>query len=66
MFPTAAAMSQNVGIGAAGIFQGIGQDRQAVEGAVGVYGLGETGDGAREPGGVKGDGPERVAEDTPQ
>jgi hypothetical protein len=41
---------QDVGVGAAGIFQCVGQDRQAVEGAVVVDCLGQLDDGAGIPG----------------
>jgi hypothetical protein len=53
MFPRLSAVIQDVLVGAAGIFEGVGQDRQAVEDAVVVDGLGKTGDRGREPGMVE-------------
>src|SRR5271165_5617954 len=57
------AVAQDVLVRAASVFQGVGQDRQAVEGAVGVDGLGEAGDGRREPFALGGDRLEGVAKD---
>jgi hypothetical protein len=45
------------------LLQGVGQDRQLVEGPVVVDGLGEVEDGGRSPGRVEGHGAEGVAED---
>src|SRR5262249_41104735 len=53
------AMGQDVLVPAAGILQGIGQDRQSVEGPVVVDGLGQTPDGSvipRQPAGLNPDG----------
>src|SRR5262249_31770930 len=63
----ATAMIEDVCVGTAGGFQGVGQDGQVVEGPVVVAGLGEPGDGAvppGEPGSGDGGGAEGVAEDT--
>jgi hypothetical protein len=38
MLPRLPAVAQNIGIGAAGLFKSIGQDRQPVEGSVRVDG----------------------------
>jgi hypothetical protein len=43
-------MVQDVGVVAAGVFEGVGEDGQAVEGAVVVDGLGPGGDVRRSPG----------------
>jgi len=51
------------GIRAAGFFQGIGQDGQAVEGSVVVDAFGEGVHGRRLPRGVERDGAKRIAED---
>src|SRR3954453_17546304 len=62
----AAAVTQQVGVGAAGLFEGVGEDRQVVEGAVVVDLPGDRGYGAVVPGqprGIDGDRAERVAED---
>jgi hypothetical protein len=39
LVPRLAAVVQDVSVAAAGVFEGVGQDGQAVEGAVGVEGL---------------------------
>lgn len=41
-----------------GVFEGVGEDGEAVEGAVGVDYFGEVLDGGREAGGGEGDGAE--------
>jgi hypothetical protein len=41
---------QDVGVGAAGVFQGVGQDRQAVKGSFLVDGYGQLRDRGGEPG----------------
>jgi hypothetical protein len=58
-----AAVGEDVRVVAAGVFEGIGQDRHAVEGTVVVDAASERDDGGREPGGIDGDGPEGIAED---
>ena len=61
-----AAMAENVGIGAAGFFEGVGKVRQAVKGSVIINGLGELGDGAvgqLSQAGSKATGKEGIAED---
>ena len=58
------AMVQDVGVIAASVFEGIGEDGQAVEGAVVVDGLSQGGDVRRSPGGVERDGAEGIAEDS--
>ena len=63
VFSRPAAVVQDVGVVAAGVFEGVGEDRQAVEGAVVVDGLGKGGDVRCSPGGMERDGAERVAED---
>jgi hypothetical protein len=45
-----AAVVQDVGVVAAGVFEGVGKDRQAVEGAVGVDRLGQSNNVAGQPG----------------
>ena len=57
-----AAVGQQVRAGAAGFFQGVGQDRQVGETTLGVNGLRHGGNGGRPPGGIEGDGAEGVAE----
>src|SRR5262249_42219256 len=57
------AMVQNVGIIAAGVFEGIGENGKAVEGAVVVDGLTQGSDVRCTPGELEGDGVERVADD---
>jgi len=42
MFPTASAVAQDVLVRAAGVFEGIGQDGQAVEGTLVVDGLSKS------------------------
>src|SRR5271156_4922924 len=63
MWSGASTMAQDVCVGAAGVFQGVGEDGQAVEGTVGVDGLGEGDDGDGEAGWNKGNGAERGTED---
>lgn len=65
MRPRVAEVSQELSVGAAGFFEGIGEDGQLLEGAVGVHGLGDGGDRGGEAGGVEVDrmeGVEDVAE----
>jgi hypothetical protein len=61
---------QDVRVGAAGVFEGVGQDGYAVQGPPVVDGLGELGDGAAipgQPGGVeRGRRAGGAAEDVPQ
>jgi hypothetical protein len=64
-----AKVPEDVGVVTTGVFQGIGEDREAVrvEGAIGqlsliVGGLGKSQDGRRLPSGGEGDGAEGVAE----
>ena len=54
---------KNFSIRASGFFEGIREDRQAVEGAIRVDCGGEELHGRREPGGIGDDGSEGVAED---
>jgi hypothetical protein len=42
MLPRLAAVLQDVGVGAAGVFQGVGEDGQAVEGPFIVDGLSKS------------------------
>jgi hypothetical protein len=56
----AAEVAEDVVAGAAGFFEGVGEDRHGVEAAVGIDAMGEGGDGGSEPGGVEGDGAEGV------
>jgi hypothetical protein len=60
------AVEQQVGAGATGFFECIGEDRQPVEGAGFVEGLRDGDDGWREPGGIGGDGTEGIARDIPE
>jgi hypothetical protein len=55
------AVVQDVLVRAAGVFQSVGQDGHAVEGAVGVNRLGDGGDGGGQPGALEGDGTEGVS-----
>src|SRR5262249_31616754 len=69
MLPRPPAVVEDGLVGAAGILQGIGQDRHPVEGTVVVNGLGNLGDRAvvpGEPGRVEGDGMKWVAHDLPE
>ena len=63
MRPRSPAVVEDIGILAPGILEGISEDREAVEGTLGVDTFGEGNDGRGEPGGVEGDGAEGVAED---
>src|SRR5262249_19486325 len=57
-----AAVGEDVGVGAAGVLEGVGQDRQVMEGPLVVDAAGDGRDGAvvpRQPGGVDSDGTER-------
>ncbi len=72
MFPSAAKMVEDVSVGAAGVFQGVGEDGQALidEEARGKLPLfvdarGQACDGGGEPGAVEGDGAEGVASHSP-
>src|SRR4051812_47354832 len=65
--PLSPAVLQDLGIGAACIFEGVGENGHPLESAFVVDRLGEVANRALVPGqprGVEGDGPERVAEDT--
>src|SRR5262249_30185515 len=57
------AMVQNVAVVAAGVFESISEDREAVECALVVDRLDELLGCGREPGGIECDGAEGVAED---
>jgi hypothetical protein len=59
-------MAQDFIIVAPGSLKGIGQGRHPVEGSVVVDRLRQFDHGGRQPGGVDGNGPERVAEDVTQ
>jgi hypothetical protein len=59
-------MVQDVGIIAAGVFEGVGEDGKAVEGAIVVDGLTQGGGVRCSPGGVDSDGMKGVAEDVAQ
>jgi len=63
MLAAAPAVAQDVRIGAACIFEGICQNRQAVEGTFVVNGICKASDSAGTPGGIEEDGMEGVAED---
>src|SRR5262249_41611256 len=69
VLPARPTVAQDVRVGTTGDFQGVGQDRQAVEGTVLVDGLDQPADGAavpRQPAGVDRWGrAERVAEIVP-
>ena len=60
MRPALVAVGEDVGVVAPGILQRIGQDRQAVEGTVGVDAPGELDDRGGEPGGVEDGGAGRA------
>ena len=62
MLARLSAVVQDVRVIAAGVFQGIGQDRQAVEVAVVVDSCCEGNDGGSAPGRIAGRGPEGTAE----
>jgi hypothetical protein len=67
MRPFTATVVENVLIVAPGVLQGVGKDRQAVEGTVVVDGLGDPANCAVVPGEpcrVSSEGPEWVAENT--
>ena len=66
MLPRLAAVIQDVGVVAAGVFEGVGEDGQAVEGPFVIDGGGKGNDGGSEPDGIDGYGAERVAEDAAQ
>src|SRR5438105_1908774 len=59
----AAAVAQDALVGAAGLLQGVGQERQPLEGPLLVKRPRQSKDVGRAPGRVDGDGIERVAED---
>ncbi len=59
----AAAVGQDVFVLASRVLEGVGQDRQSVEGTLLVDALGEQSDGGCEPGRVERDRTERIAED---
>src|SRR5205823_743354 len=59
-----AAVVEQLRLGAAGVFEGVGEDGQALEGRLVVQRAGQADDQAvvpGQPGGVDPDGPERVA-----
>ena len=56
------AVEQDICVRAAGFFEGVREDRQAVEGAILVDRGGNGLDGRREPCGIGGDGSEGIAE----
>ena len=56
-------MGEDVGVGAAGLFEGVGEDGKAVEGAVGVERLNQVADRTGDRGGIERQGTERIAED---
>ncbi|WP_161967982.1 hypothetical protein [Fimbriiglobus ruber] len=58
-----AAVVQEFRVIAGSFFQGVSEDREAVECTIGVNALGERKDGGGLPAVVKGYGPKRVAED---
>src|SRR5207248_894671 len=58
-----AAVIENAGLFAAGVFAGVRENWQAVEGPLGVDAAGQCNDGGRAPRVIEGDGAERVAED---
>jgi hypothetical protein len=60
------AVAEDLLVSAPGVHQGVGQDRQAVEGSVLVDGAGEVEDIGRAPTRVKSPSAERVAEDAAQ
>ena len=66
MFPWLAAVIEDVGVGATGVFEGVGEDRHAVEGTVGVNRGGEGNDGVGEPGGIGSHWAEGAADDFSQ
>src|SRR5262249_6341113 len=69
MFPRLPAVVQDVPVGIAGLFQGIGQDGQMVKGPVFIDGLGHPGQGPILPGqpaGIKGHRPEGVTDNVPE
>src|SRR5262249_48630425 len=63
VFARVTAVIEHVGTGAARVFEGIGENRQAVEGALIVDALREGDDVPGPPGGIDPDGTESVAED---
>jgi hypothetical protein len=65
MLPRPAAMVQDYLVGAACLFQSIGQDRQAVDGTLLLDPFGKRNYRRRPPGAGEGNGPERVAEEIP-
>src|SRR5262249_59140524 len=54
--PRSAQVGEDVRVGAAGLFEGVGQERHLVEAALFVDGMGEGFDGGGLPGGVEGSG----------
>jgi hypothetical protein len=60
------AMVQNIGVRASGIFEGVGQDGQAVERTVGVDRLSEGNGISRAPSSVKGHETIWIAEGAPK
>ena len=63
MRPRSPAVIEDVGVLAPGILESVGEDREAVEGPIGVDAFGEGENGGREPGEIEGDAVERVADD---
>src|SRR4051812_20617851 len=66
--PRRAQVREDGVVGEAGVFEGVGEDRQAVEGAIGVDAFGELWDDAIIPGSpriVERENAEWVAEDAP-
>jgi hypothetical protein len=66
MLSRLAAVAQDVGVGAAGFFQSVSEDGQAVESSVVVDRLGESSNSGSEPSGIEGDGLEWIAEEFPK
>ena len=60
MIPRLPAVQQHIRIRAAGFFEGIRKDRQAIEGAILVERGGDGDDGRREPCGIGDDGTEGI------
>src|SRR5262245_38259109 len=58
-----AAVVQDVGVVAPGLFEGVRENRHPVERPLGVDAVGERDDRFGEPTGIEGDGAEGVAED---
>jgi len=65
MLPRPAQVGQERGVGAAGLLQGVPQQRHLLEPPLLVQRSGQSDRGRRPPGGVEGHGPEGVAEHLP-